>query len=162
MVGYGSGMTTSHDAAEPEVLYEVADHIATITLNRPEARNALSSEVLRLLPERLRAAEADPEVDVIILTGADPAFSAGLDLKELGSTGGNLGAVDRSGEVPHGARRGPFPFVDMAATPLATWGRLAQRVCRRRIDRRLPTVRESIGPEVELSRECCGLHAFTK
>ena len=63
------------------VLYEVSERIATVTLNRPEARNALSSEVLRLLPERLRTAEADPEVDVIILTGTDPAFSAGLDRK---------------------------------------------------------------------------------
>ena len=79
------------------VLYEVSERIATVTLNRPEARNALSSEVLRLLPERLRTAEADPEVDVIILTGSDPAFSAGLDLKELGSTAGNLGAGNSSG-----------------------------------------------------------------
>lgn len=82
---------------------EVADRIATVTLNRPTARNALSSEVLALLPERLREAEADNDVDVIILTGADPAFCAGLDLKELGSSGGNLGG----GGAETG--RGPFP-----------------------------------------------------
>ena len=68
------------------VVYEVSERIATITLNRPEARNALSSEVLRLLPQRMREADADAEVDVVILTGSDPAFCAGLDLKELGST----------------------------------------------------------------------------
>lgn len=83
------------------VLLVVADRIATVTLNRPDARNALSSEVLRLLPKRIAEADASDDVDVIILTGADPAFCAGLDLKELGSSGTNLGA---------GApRRGPFP-----------------------------------------------------
>ena len=72
------------------VLLDVADRVATVTLNRPEARNALSSELLRLLRQLLSEADADPDVDVIILTGADPAFCAGLDLKELGSTAGNL------------------------------------------------------------------------
>jgi enoyl-CoA hydratase len=70
-----------------------------VTLNRPEARNALSSEVIRLLPQALRALDADPDVDVLVLTGADPAFSAGLDLKELGTTGGNLGGP-RPGRAP--------------------------------------------------------------
>jgi enoyl-CoA hydratase len=89
------------------VLLDISERIATITLNRPEARNALSSEVLRALPRVMRAADADDDVDVIILTGADPAFSAGLDLKELGSSGGNLsGGADPAGV------RGPFP--DMA------------------------------------------------
>ena len=63
----------------------------------PEARNALSSEVLRLLPQLMREADADDDVDVVILTGADPAFCAGLDLKELGSTGGNLGGSGADG-----------------------------------------------------------------
>jgi enoyl-CoA hydratase len=58
--------------------------------------------VLRLLPQRLREVDADDAVDVIILTGTDPAFCAGLDLKELGSTGANLGAGGAGG-------RGPFP-----------------------------------------------------
>jgi enoyl-CoA hydratase len=90
--------------AEDHVLFDVSERIATITLNRPDARNALSSDVLRLLPDRLRQAEASDDVDVIVLTGADPAFCAGLDLKELGSTGGNLGGT--------GSRdRGPFPHV---------------------------------------------------
>ena len=91
------------------VLYEVSERIATITLNRPEARNALSSEVLRILPERLREADASDEVDVVILTGSDPAFCAGLDLKELGSTGGNLGATGADGRPNRDGVRGPFP-----------------------------------------------------
>lgn len=91
------------------VLYEVSERIATITLNRPEARNALSSEVLRLLPERMREADADDGVDVVILTGTDPAFCAGLDLKELGSTAGNLGATGADGRPNRDGVRGPFP-----------------------------------------------------
>ena len=67
------------------VLLEVADRVATITLNRPEARNALSRAVQRRLPELVAEAEGRDDVDVMILTGADPAFCAGLDLKELGA-----------------------------------------------------------------------------
>ncbi len=92
------------------VLLSVADRIATVTLNRPERRNALSSDVLRLLPERLRAAEADDDVDVIVLTGADPAFCAGLDLHELGSSADNLGGGSGAdGGRNRDGQRGPFP-----------------------------------------------------
>ncbi len=94
------------------VLYEVAERIATITLNRPEARNALSSEVLRLLPDLMRRADADDDVDVLVLTGADPAFCAGLDLKELGSSGSNLGGGSGAdGSRNTSGARGPFPRV---------------------------------------------------
>lgn len=91
------------------VLFDVADRIATITLNRPDSRNALSSEVLRLLPQLLKQADADDDVDVIILTGADPAFCAGLDLKELGTTAGNLGGTGADGSANADGMRGPFP-----------------------------------------------------
>jgi enoyl-CoA hydratase len=91
------------------VLLEVTDRVATITLNRPEVRNALSSEVLSLLPRLMRAADERDDVDVIILTGADPAFCAGLDLKELGSTAGNLGRTDADGVPNRDGVRGPFP-----------------------------------------------------
>lgn len=92
------------------VLLDVTDRIATITLNRPEARNALSSEVLQLLPQLMRDADADADVDVLVLTGADPAFCAGLDLKELGSSGGNLGGGSGAdGSANRSGVRGPFP-----------------------------------------------------
>jgi enoyl-CoA hydratase len=97
---------------DDHVLLDVSERIATITLNRPEARNALSSEVLGLLTTHMRAAETDPLVDVIILTGADPAFCAGLDLKELGSTGGNLGGGSGAdGGRSRAGVRGPFPKI---------------------------------------------------
>ena len=91
------------------VLYESSDRIATVTLNRPAARNALSSEVLALLPRLLERADTDPDVDVVILTGADPAFCAGLDLKELGDTGGNLRGTGADGGTNASGVRGPFP-----------------------------------------------------
>ncbi|MGA1649416.1 MAG: enoyl-CoA hydratase, partial [Ilumatobacteraceae bacterium] len=95
------------------VLFEVSERIATITLNRPEARNALSSEVLRLLPQRMREANERDDVDVIVLTGTDPAFCAGLDLRELGSTAGNLGSGSGADGRPNSdGVRGPFPMVD--------------------------------------------------
>ena len=66
------------------VLTDVADRIGTVTMHRPEARNALNGALRRALPEALLAMESDDDVDVIVLTGTDPAFCAGLDLKELG------------------------------------------------------------------------------
>lgn len=94
-------------SATPVLLVDVSERIATVTLNRPEVRNALSSELLALLPATLRELDARDDVDVVILTGADPAFCAGLDLKELGSTGSNLGAGGGSDVT-----RGPFPPMD--------------------------------------------------
>jgi enoyl-CoA hydratase len=87
------------------VLLDVSERIATVTLNRPAARNALSAAVLQLLPRLLAAADDDDDVDVIVLTGADPAFCAGLDLHELsGPDGARLVGGDTSRR-----NRGPFP-----------------------------------------------------
>jgi enoyl-CoA hydratase len=65
------------------LLIDTQDRVRTLTLNRPQARNALSSELRRRFFQALRDAEADDDADVVILTGADPVFCAGLDLKEL-------------------------------------------------------------------------------
>ena len=73
--------------ANPDVLLiDTQDRVRTLTLNRPESRNALSSALRRRFFAALRDAEADDAVDVVILTGADPVFCAGLDLKELGDS----------------------------------------------------------------------------
>ena len=96
-------------APDSVVTLDISDRIATVTINRPAARNALSSEVLRLLPALMRQADASDDVDVVILTGADPAFCAGLDLKELGSTADNLSGTGADGQANADGRRGPFP-----------------------------------------------------
>jgi enoyl-CoA hydratase len=62
---------------------EVDDRVGMITLNRPETRNALSGEMTELLDRAIVGLDIDPEVGAIILTGADPAFCAGFDLRAL-------------------------------------------------------------------------------
>ena len=69
--------------AEPLVRVEKQDGIATITLNRPDALNALSTHLVAALCETFEALSRDDETEVAILTGAGRAFSAGVDLKEL-------------------------------------------------------------------------------
>ena len=71
-------------SADPVLLIETADRVRTLTLNRPTSRNALSAELRRRFFRALADAESDDTVDVVIVTGADPVFCAGLDLKELG------------------------------------------------------------------------------
>jgi enoyl-CoA hydratase/carnithine racemase len=68
-------------AESPEVLYEVRDHIATVTLNRPERMNTISITMLAELTQYLVQANGDPDVWVVILTGTGRAFCAGLDLR---------------------------------------------------------------------------------
>jgi enoyl-CoA hydratase len=94
------------------VLLEVSERIATVTLNRPDARNALSSALLRDLTRVMHEATDRDDVDVIILTGSDPAFSAGLDLKELGDNAGNLGGASPDAKPITGGQHNPFFFVD--------------------------------------------------
>ncbi|HYL51479.1 MAG TPA: enoyl-CoA hydratase [Acidimicrobiia bacterium] len=71
--------------AEDVVLLDVAERVATITLNRPAQRNALNRAVRRALPAMITRCDEDDDIDVMILTGADPAFCAGVDLKEFGA-----------------------------------------------------------------------------
>jgi len=66
-----------------EILLEKSDHVLTLTLNRPEARNAYSNELKDALLAGLDVAEADDDVRVVIITGAGTAFSAGGDLKAM-------------------------------------------------------------------------------
>ncbi len=79
------------DAAQPEVLYEVSNHIATLTLNRPERMNAISGPMLARLSDLLLKANADPDVRAIVLTGAGRAFCVGLDLVDA-TQGSGIGS----------------------------------------------------------------------
>jgi len=77
-----------------DMTYEVADHIATITLNRPERMNTISSAMLDELTRTLVRANEDEAVRVVVLTGTGRAFCAGLDLNEAAS-GTGIGGKDR-------------------------------------------------------------------
>jgi len=87
-----------------DLLYEVADGTATITLNRPERLNAITIPMLTSLSEALRDADLDRQVRVIVLTGAGRGFCAGLDIKDL-VAGTGIGADGGGG----------------LATPVSTW-----------------------------------------
>ena len=64
-------------------LYRVKDHICLITLNRPERRNALNRLAYNELESAFRQANADPDVRCVIVTGADPSFCSGDDVREI-------------------------------------------------------------------------------
>src|SRR3954454_23251350 len=66
------------------LLIETDERVRTLTLNRPQSRNALSAALRDRFFGALSDAETDDDVDVVIVTGTDPVFCAGLDLKELG------------------------------------------------------------------------------
>src|SRR5258708_1506639 len=65
------------------LLFDVRDHVATITLNRPERRNALNVRAYSEIELAFRAASSDDEIRCVIVTGADPAFCSGEDVKEM-------------------------------------------------------------------------------
>lgn len=69
-----------------EILYEVNDPVAVITLNRPEALNALTARMMAEVRHALAAAESDPAVVGIVLTGAGRGFCAGADMQGLNAT----------------------------------------------------------------------------
>ncbi len=105
-----SDASAPHDPAAPEVLYDVAGHVATITLNRPHRRNAISVRMLVELTEVIERIERDRGVRVAILTGAGAGFCSGLDIKDaMAGTGigggGNVspgggGGLSRTTDLP--------------------------------------------------------------
>jgi enoyl-CoA hydratase len=66
---------------EPHLLVERDDHVLTLTMNRPEARNAFSLEMLARMADALDEADTDPDIRCVVLTGAEGHFCAGADLK---------------------------------------------------------------------------------
>lgn len=92
------------------LLYRVEDHIATLTLNRPDVRNALSRRLYAEIESAFRHIQADPEVRCVILTGADPAFCSGEDLRDMRAGDGNPEGLARM--------RQPRPQPTFAAIPI--------------------------------------------
>lgn len=95
--------------SEGVLLVERRGGVATLTLNRPEQRNALSLELRRALETTLTDLKTDRDIQVVILTGRGPAFCAGLDLKEMGSGFSDGGPVPQ--DPPALLRALPQPVI---------------------------------------------------
>src|SRR5918999_2534270 len=85
---------------EPHLLVERDGHVVTLTMNRPEARNALSSEMVARLADAWEMIDADDDIRVAILTGAGGHFSAGADLKAMAGGYGNDEWAKRARDEP--------------------------------------------------------------
>lgn len=84
-------------------LYERKSHIALVTLNRPERRNALNPRAYAEIEAAFHAASADEDVRCVVVTGTDPAFCSGEDVKEM------MTGTVRDGERPAATRGQPTP-----------------------------------------------------
>jgi enoyl-CoA hydratase len=100
------------------VLVDVADRIATVTMNRPDARNAINRALSFALWDALLAANDDPDVDAVVLTGADPAFSAGVDLKEVSGQVPSSAPSRGPGEGPERDANGLYRFLPVIDKPV--------------------------------------------
>jgi len=101
--------------AEPVVLVERSERVVTVTLNRPAARNAINRALARALWDAIAACGQDPNVDVIVLTGADPDFCAGVDLKELS---GEKAAASDVQPTPGRGPDGLYRFIPVIDKPI--------------------------------------------
>lgn len=103
--------------AEQLVLSEIADGVLTLTLNRPDKRNALNAATVRELSKALLLAAADDDVRVVLLQAAGPDFCAGADLEEMRGVAErsdpleNLADAQTLGELLVVMRRHPKPIV---------------------------------------------------
>ena len=87
-------MATSIDTGTQDLLATLDAGVLTLTLNRPEARNAMSRAMNQALQEQLSAAEFNPAVKCVVLTGAGKGFCAGGDVKGMAAAGdGTVGAM---------------------------------------------------------------------
>src|SRR3954467_15020627 len=87
------------------IVDQPVDHVLTIGINRPEARNAIDGPTARALAEEFRAFNDDPEMHVAVLHGMSGTFCAGADLKQIGSGNGNRVERDMSLDGPLGPTR---------------------------------------------------------
>src|SRR6202790_977964 len=88
--------------AYEQIIYEVAENIATITLNRPEKLNAFTGIMMNEMIDAFDKADADDNIRAIIVTGSGRGFCAGADLSAGGST---FDRTAQPGEAPSRARR---------------------------------------------------------
>ncbi|TSD93918.1 enoyl-CoA hydratase [Skermania sp. ID1734] len=78
-------MTATNEQTYQTIAVERRDRVAVLRLNRPEALNALNSQLMAEVIEATKAFDRDPEVGAIVVTGSEKAFAAGADIKEMSS-----------------------------------------------------------------------------
>jgi enoyl-CoA hydratase/carnithine racemase len=78
-----------------QILYDVAESVATVTLNRPDKLNAWTGQMEKEVQAAMAQAEADEDVRVIVLTGAGRGFCAGADMQDLGKVAGTSSPAER-------------------------------------------------------------------
>jgi enoyl-CoA hydratase len=94
------------------LLFDKDGHVATITLNRPERRNALNVALLRELSQVIDEVAADDEVRVVIITGGREAFSAGADIKDAVAGRGVIGGPRPDRTIPMARGRDVFSKIE--------------------------------------------------
>jgi enoyl-CoA hydratase len=102
--------------------YEVKGHVALLTINRPEARNAVNGAVATGIEEAIDRAEADDDIWVVVLTGAGPVFSAGADLKEIAAGNGGALSTERGGFAGLVSRERTKPLIAAVDGPALAGG----------------------------------------
>jgi enoyl-CoA hydratase/carnithine racemase len=122
-------MAEDRSESGKQVLYEVDGHVATVTLNRPERLNAITSDMIESLSASLLRADQDRAVRAIILTGAGRGFCSGLDLQavaegsmRIGADGSTAGGVSISEHPPFVMRRIDTPVVCALNGPASGYG----------------------------------------
>ena len=119
---------TSYESDTGDLLSELTDGILILTMNRPERLNALSRPMLQAMARLLERAEADPDVRVVVLTGAGGAFCAGGDVKAMAEGGGPDLGIDvaiheqRLSQRATSGRLHTMPKPTLAALPGAAAG----------------------------------------
>lgn len=101
---------------------ERRDHVLVLTLDRPEARNAVNGDVARQLEAALDAADADDAVWVVVLTHTGPVFSAGADLRAIGEGRGAELSTERGGFAGYVKRDRGKPVIAAADGPALAGG----------------------------------------
>ena len=104
------------------VEFERRDRVAIVTLNRPEARNAVNGELAHAMEAALDELEADDAITVVILTGAGSTFCAGADLKKVAKGKGNELATEKGGFGGIVTRKFPKPLIAAVNGPALAGG----------------------------------------
>lgn len=118
-------------APSPHCLVEKRGHVLIVTMNRPEAKNALSSEMMAIMRDAWDQVDADPDIRVAVLTGAGGSFCAGADLKAMTtappgesiSSGGSTSADSTSADSSSADSSSAGPTLDVTTLPALLKGR---------------------------------------